>query len=225
MKNNLSPADIRLKPSFAHRFEPHINGFLRHFSLRLTKIKPSNPERPSLQFVKNRLKTKEGLIGVELGVFRGENALDILKTMNIKHLYLIDPWISYDEKDPNMHGVAVLNEALENTKSYRLQIFRNNGLTPERMAESFQQDFPWLMPDPSDSTLWDMVNAEIMARGKYRGQLLKEPQATFGVLPGVGKEVDLFGNTEDILLVHGNQNQKKMHRNCRGVVNQRLNYP
>jgi len=123
MKNKLSPADIRLKPSFTHRFEPYINGFLRRFSFRLTKIQPRNPERPSLQFVKEKLKTKEGLIGVELGVFRGENALDMFKTMNIRHLYLIDPWVSYDNKDPNMHGKQVLNEALDNTK----KILRNYG--------------------------------------------------------------------------------------------------
>lgn len=116
MEKKVSSADMRLRSSFARRCEPYLNGCLRHLSLRLTKIKPREPERPALQFIKNNLKKKEGLVGVEIGVFRGENARNMFETMHIKHLYLIDPWISYDDTDPNMHGTEVLNEALENTK-------------------------------------------------------------------------------------------------------------
>jgi predicted O-methyltransferase YrrM len=37
------------------------------------------------------------LTGIEIGVFRGENAKSILETVNIKKLYLIDPYQPYIE--------------------------------------------------------------------------------------------------------------------------------
>jgi len=47
--------------------------------------------RPSLRILKN----KKDLIGVEIGVDRGLNALNILKNLDIKKLYLIDPYSIY----------------------------------------------------------------------------------------------------------------------------------
>ena len=44
--------------------------------------------RPSLQ----NLVDKKDLVGVEVGVFRGLNARNILESLNIKKLYLIDTW-------------------------------------------------------------------------------------------------------------------------------------
>jgi hypothetical protein len=41
------------------------------------------------------------LIGVEIGVWRGENALNILENTDIYLLYLIDPYIRYDEYNIN----------------------------------------------------------------------------------------------------------------------------
>ncbi len=49
-------------------------------------------------FVKQKTNGKKDLVGVEVGVWRGENALRILKKLNIKKLYLIDPYF-YDEED------------------------------------------------------------------------------------------------------------------------------
>jgi len=54
------------------------------------------PERPALDFVKQKF-GKEQLVGVEIGTFEGENAGYILKDLNIKKLYLIDPWLDYKE--------------------------------------------------------------------------------------------------------------------------------
>jgi len=53
--------------------------------------------RPCMNFVKKRFPDKS-LIGAEIGVLRGENALDVLQSMsNVKLLYLIDPYLVYDE--------------------------------------------------------------------------------------------------------------------------------
>jgi predicted O-methyltransferase YrrM len=49
--------------------------------------------RPMILFAKEYFKNP--LIGVEIGVAQGDNALSILKELPIKKLYLIDPYIAY----------------------------------------------------------------------------------------------------------------------------------
>lgn len=49
-----------------------------------------NYPRNSTKFIKSNL--GKDLIGVEIGVFKGRNALSLLKTLSIKKLYLIDPY-------------------------------------------------------------------------------------------------------------------------------------
>jgi hypothetical protein len=39
------------------------------------------------------------LVGAEVGVWRGDNALDILQTLNVKTLFLIDPYLPYLDND------------------------------------------------------------------------------------------------------------------------------
>lgn len=52
--------------------------------------------RPMIQFVRNTM-NGEPLTGVEIGVAKGFNAESILKTLNIRKLYLVDPYIPYKE--------------------------------------------------------------------------------------------------------------------------------
>ena len=40
---------------------------------------------------------KKDLVGAEIGVLNGENALNILQTLSIKKIYLIDPYQVHDE--------------------------------------------------------------------------------------------------------------------------------
>jgi len=51
----------------------------------------SKVNRPSLKF----LESEKDLIGVEIGVSNGKNALNMLENLNIKTLYLIDPYTMY----------------------------------------------------------------------------------------------------------------------------------
>jgi hypothetical protein len=39
------------------------------------------------------------LVGAEIGVWRGDNALDILQTLDVKTLFLIDPYLPYIDND------------------------------------------------------------------------------------------------------------------------------
>jgi predicted O-methyltransferase YrrM len=50
--------------------------------------------RPTIIHLKNTFKNKP-LIGAEIGTARGHNAKSMFRTLNINHLYLIDPYIPY----------------------------------------------------------------------------------------------------------------------------------
>jgi len=48
-------------------------------------------------FERLALNNKKDLIGAEIGVFEGDHALSLFKNLNIKKLYLIDPYELYDD--------------------------------------------------------------------------------------------------------------------------------
>ena len=54
-------------------------------------------DRPMINFLAKAFKHK--MIGVEIGVSKGENAENMLKLLNIERLYLIDPYIPYIDAD------------------------------------------------------------------------------------------------------------------------------
>jgi len=49
--------------------------------------------RPMIEFIKNQeLYQRKPLVGVEVGVWYGDNALSMLQNLNIEKLYLVDPF-------------------------------------------------------------------------------------------------------------------------------------
>jgi len=66
-----------------------INQILKTQNLWLSKIFPRPFERFAVK--------GNNLIGVEIGVEVGKHAMSLLKTLDIKKLYLIDPYISYKD--------------------------------------------------------------------------------------------------------------------------------
>ena len=52
--------------------------------------------RPMINYIKTT-KDWSNIIGVEIGTLHGLNALSMLQNLDIKHLYLIDPYILYDD--------------------------------------------------------------------------------------------------------------------------------
>ena len=58
-------------------------------NLEKTK-KPSSEIRKPIHFIKHNL--KEDLIGVEVGVYKGEHAKQMLDFLSLKKLYLVDNW-------------------------------------------------------------------------------------------------------------------------------------
>ena len=61
---------------------------------------------------------KHNLVGVEIGVSRGNNAIKMLKTLDLKKLYLIDPYTSYVDGDTDSTVIdsSLLKICYEKTK-------------------------------------------------------------------------------------------------------------
>jgi hypothetical protein len=71
-----------------------------------------NPTRPMISYVRTVFGRKP-LTGVEIGVAFGENAKNILKTLNMKRLYLIDPYIPYEDAgDYYLKGFEIVKKEL-----------------------------------------------------------------------------------------------------------------
>ena len=64
----------------------------------------------------------EGLIGVEIGVAGGEHALSLFETLEIKKLYLVDPYDLYDEYEEGRSHYGIDQLSLSQTEI----ICRNN---------------------------------------------------------------------------------------------------
>ena len=74
--------------------------------------------------------TGSGLVGVEIGVYKGDHAESLLRHLDIKTLYLVDPYEEYSEYEEgrNYYGVdqhplrAVKAEAMERLAPYASRI-------------------------------------------------------------------------------------------------------
>jgi len=73
-------------------------------------------ERPSFR----SLVGKTNLIGVEIGVDSGLNAVNILTHLDIKKLYLIDPWVHYGGMSG--HGAMSPEDAVEKCYEHTVKI-------------------------------------------------------------------------------------------------------
>jgi len=82
-----------------------IQKLLRIKGYKIIKIYP----RPMFEFINKQ--EKKNLTGAEIGVLKGENAARILKSLDIKHLYLIDPYMEYDIKyDKPINEMRIFND-------------------------------------------------------------------------------------------------------------------
>lgn len=79
--------------------------------------------RPMVAFIKEREGGKP-LVGVEIGASKGRHALTILENLNMKMLYLIDPYNTID----NYYGSVRAREFLVEIKRKIMQEFSNTEL-------------------------------------------------------------------------------------------------
>lgn len=70
----------------------HLHEFsfvLEHNIFKMRQLKPA-----FLDAIRANILSSD-MVGVEIGVFRGKNAVSMLKHLSIKKLYLVDPYISF----------------------------------------------------------------------------------------------------------------------------------
>ena len=65
--------------------------------------------RPSIHFINEHFKDEPNLIGVEIGVSRGENALSLLRSTKTSKLYCIDPYLGTGGHSADDRAFAVKN--------------------------------------------------------------------------------------------------------------------
>lgn len=88
---------IPLRHTVTKMLAPHVFRFSLQYSQIINKI-----PRPLTMILEEHFRGSENLVGAEIGVARGDNALNILQTLPIQTLYLIDPYAAYreDERGP-----------------------------------------------------------------------------------------------------------------------------
>jgi hypothetical protein len=70
----------------------------------MSRVKHRIFPRPFERLGVTELNIKKNLIGVEVGVHEGDHALSLLENLDIKKLYLIDPWEYYKEYEGDYKG-------------------------------------------------------------------------------------------------------------------------
>jgi len=78
--------------------------------------------RPMIEQV--RKENWKNIIGVEIGVYKGFNSASIMRNLDMKRLYLVDPYISYDEyTEVDMDNIK--QEMKRNLHNYSNRLFIN----------------------------------------------------------------------------------------------------
>ena len=70
----------------------------------MSRVKHRIFPRPFERLGVTELNVGKNLIGVEVGVHEGDHALSLLENLDIKKLYLIDPWEYYKEYERDYKG-------------------------------------------------------------------------------------------------------------------------
>jgi len=86
------------------------------FNLGIVKIFPRHSTRLAKTIFGNR-----PIIAVEIGADKGKNALNVLRTLSIKKIYLIDPYENYEERSKKEMSSAEI-EAKKRLKPYKNKI-------------------------------------------------------------------------------------------------------
>tara|TARA_X000001036_G_scaffold405699_1_gene413864 strand:+ start:39 stop:797 length:759 start_codon:yes stop_codon:yes gene_type:complete len=192
-----------------------------------SKIKKKNNPRSPIKFLVRFNKTGEKkfwdefqkdlrhLTGVEVGVLEGKNALSIYNNLNIRKLYLVDPWKEWKEQDLAGNQI-ILHDQKEHDLNYQqvknlfsekknVEILRMTSLEASKLIENSSLDFVYLDGDHSYNSVMSDLN--------YWYPKLKE----FGVMcgddfghisgRGVIKAVNQFIFEKKLSLITGEDNQ------------------
>jgi len=88
---------MKKKPK--RNFKGLIQDILHFIGYDIQYYYPNYPDSPRgfIEFLRKYYRGRKDLIGAEVGVYKGENAVNILKYLPVKKLYLIDPYQNYSD--------------------------------------------------------------------------------------------------------------------------------
>ncbi len=113
-----------------------INYYLdKFFGLETIRVMP----REAIKYAKKYFKNKK-IIVVEIGVFRGKNSKNILKSFNISKIYLVDPYINYVDCESNLNDMNI--KIAEEEAKKRLGKFSNKIVWVKEFSENAMKKIP-----------------------------------------------------------------------------------
>lgn len=98
-------------------------------------------QRPMIRYIKENNYENKELVGVEIGVYHGDNSLSILMSLPIKKLYLIDPYLNYPEYTDEYGDEPSLEPVFDMVKR-RLSIFKDKVVFIRKLSSEAVNDIP-----------------------------------------------------------------------------------
>lgn len=144
---------------------------------------------------------KKGLVGAEIGVCGGEHALSLLKTLDIKTLYLIDPYtMRPDYEDGKLHyGIdqATLDEAEKSAKE---------------LLKDYEDKIVWIKKT-SSYAFYDLYNTSVKLDFVY----IDGDHAYDSVYDDLDNYIDLL-TEQDIGVIGGHDFYNGFQKEHNGVI-------
>lgn len=142
--------------------------------------------RPAIKFIKENLKGE--LIGVEVGVQKGNHAMEIFNSLNLEKLYLIDIWRPYIQEKRELNFANDYENVLQKFNGKEnVIIMRQDSIEASKQFEENSLDFVYI----DDCHQYEFVKKDIEAwlpKVKKGGILSGHDYATKWL--GVTKAVD-----------------------------------
>jgi len=104
--------------------------------------------RPMTSFLKKN--TEGPLVGAEVGVWEGMNAKNILENLNIKLLYLVDPWKRYRIYTGRLFGQEAMNRRYQLTMNRvkpwfdKIEVIRQKSVQGSHYVQNGSLDFCYI---------------------------------------------------------------------------------
>ena len=154
-------------------------------------------QRPMIKFLEKR--NGKGLIGAEIGVSDGFNAKRILSSLDVKTLYLVDPYLKYIDGDDRKADCGAKKQLAEK----RLKPFENKTVFIHKLSSEAVD----LLPDNLDFVYidanhnYEYVKADVAAYfKKVKSGGVLGGHDFFGKLQGVVWAVIEFAQKENLKL-------------------------
>jgi len=150
--------------------------------------------KPTTQFIK-RIYKKQNLIGVEVGVWKGSNAKDMLEFLPIKKLYLVDPYLHYnnynDYKEDDMDEMYLKVKKKFEPFGDKVELIRKMSFDA---LDNIPDECDFIYIDANHAYEFVKKDLELFYPKVKKGGILGGHDYHYLRHPGVTKAVDEFCN-------------------------------